>query len=91
VEVPTLDGPATLQVAQGTQTGDTFRLEKRGVPYLKRSGRGDQVVTVFVATPQKLTREQRHLMEQLRESLTAPEIGHRDKHGFWDKVKERFG
>ncbi len=91
VEVPTLDGPATLQVPAGTQTGDRFRLEKRGVPFLKRSGRGDQIVTVFVATPAKLSREQRQLLEQLRVGLDAPQVMERQQGGFWNKVRERFG
>lgn len=90
VEVPTLDGPATLQVPAGTQTGDHFRLEKRGVPYLKRNGRGDQIVTVFVATPAKLSREQRQLLEQLRPGLEAPQVMGRERGGFWEKVRERF-
>jgi molecular chaperone DnaJ len=91
VQVPTLDGPATLQVPAGTQSGDTFRLERRGVPYLKRAGRGDQVVTVTVATPQKLSREQRQLLENLRDSLAVPEVLERGKAGFWDKVREKLG
>jgi molecular chaperone DnaJ len=90
VTVPTLEGTATLHVPAGTQSGDTFRLEKQGVPYLKRNGRGDQVVRVVVTTPQKLNREQRHLLEQLRASLTSPEVVERDKGGFWDKVKEKL-
>lgn len=91
VQVPTLDGPATLQVPAGTQSGDTFRLERRGVPYLKRAGRGDQVVTVTVATPHKLSREQRQLLENLRASLAEPEVIERGKGGFWDKVREKLG
>jgi molecular chaperone DnaJ len=90
LEVPTLDGPATLQVPAGTQSGATFRLEKRGIPHLKRSGRGDQVVTVYVATPEKLSREQRRLVEELREGLGAPEVLSRGKASLWEKVKERF-
>jgi len=91
VSVPTLDGAATLQLPAGTQSGDTFRLEKRGVPYLKRGGRGDQVVTVNVVTPQKLSREQRQLLESLRSSLGGPEVVENGKGGFWDRVREKLG
>ncbi len=91
VEVPTLEGTATLHLPAGTQSGDEFRLERQGVPHLKRSGRGDQVVRVVVHTPQKLSRDQRQLLEQLRASLAGPEVVARDKGGFWDKVKEKLG
>ena len=91
IEVPTLEGSATVQLPAGTQTGDSLRIPGQGVPHLRRSGRGDQVVTVFVKTPDKLTREQRDLLEQLRSTLPRAEVVERAGRGrFWDRVKERF-
>jgi molecular chaperone DnaJ len=90
VEVPTVDGTSVLRVPAGTQTGDTFRLTGLGVPRLQQSGRGDQVVTVFVLTPRKLTREQRDLMEQLRATLPRAEVVTQGRGTFWDRVRERF-
>lgn len=91
IDVPTLDGTATVQLPAGTQTGDSLRIPGQGVPHLRRSGRGDQVVTVFVKTPDKLTREQRDLLEQLRNTLPRAEVVERAGRGrFWDRVKERF-
>ena len=89
VEVPTLEEPATLRVPPGTQTGDTFRLEGRGVPYLRRSGRGDEIVTVAVATPERLTAEQRQLFEALRATLPQAEVVERGR-SLWNRVRERF-
>ena len=90
LEVPTLDGPARVKMPAGTQTGDTFRLDGAGVPHLRRAGRGDQIVTVYVATPPRLSREQRELFEQLRSTLPRPEVVPQAKTGFWDRVRERF-
>lgn len=69
VEVPTLNGKATLKVPPGSQTGTTFRLKGKGFPHLHRGGHGDQVVSLFVATPESLTREQRQLLQELAKSL----------------------
>ncbi len=69
IDVPTLDGPAKLKVPGGTQTGSTFRLKGKGMPRLNERGRGDELVTVTVHTPQSLTKEQKQLLEKLAESL----------------------
>ncbi len=70
VEVETLD-PSTssglvvvdLKIPAGTQTGTQFRLRGKGVPV--RGGRGDQIVIIEVATPKKVSREQKKLLEEL--------------------------
>lgn len=69
VEVPTLDGKTKLKVPAGSQTGKVFRLKDKGIPHLYRSGRGDQLVRLFVVTPEKLTEKQRQLLEELANSL----------------------
>ena len=59
IEIPTLDGKMTYDIPEGTQTGTTFRLRDKGIPYVNnRTRRGDQLVTVVVETPTRLTREQ---------------------------------
>ncbi|MDI6815008.1 MAG: molecular chaperone DnaJ [Dehalococcoidales bacterium] len=72
VEVPTLDGVTKLKVPAGSQTGKLFRLKDKGIPHLNRSGRGDQLVTLFVVTPEKLTEKQRQLLEELANCLDPP-------------------
>lgn len=88
IEVPTLDGPETIQIPEGTQTGATFRLRNRGAPRLNGHGRGDLYVHVEVKVPSRLTREQRKLFEQLRETLPA-ENQPKPK-GLFEKVKDYF-
>lgn len=73
VEVPTLDGTTKgttkLKIPAGSQTGEVFRLKNKGIPHLHRGGCGDQVVTLFVVTPDSLTKKQRQLLEELADSL----------------------
>ena len=51
VEVPTPDGPVTIEIPAGTQTGQRFRLRKRGVPKLGEGARGDLYVEARVVVP----------------------------------------
>lgn len=90
VMVPSLDGERSLRVPPGTQSGDALRLPGLGVPRLRGAGRGDLVVTTVVMTPEKLTREQRDLLEQLRDTLPQAEVVERDRGSFWERVRERF-
>ncbi len=66
VQVPTMNGPVTLKVPSGTPTGKTFRLKGKGAP--KKGGHGDLLVTVKVDVPQKLSRDEKRLLEELRET-----------------------
>lgn len=68
LEVPTLDGSERLVVPPGTQSGHKFRLANRGIPYMGRSGRGDQIVTVEVEVPRKLTPEQKQLLRSFAQA-----------------------
>ncbi len=87
VEVPTLDGPATLTIPAGTQTGETFRLKNKGIPHLRGDSRGDQLVTVYVVTPAHLTEEQKGLFQKLAKTL-GKEVIPRSGKGFLDRIKD---
>ncbi len=90
IVVPTLDGDETLAIPAGTQTGEVFRLRGHGVPYLRRPGRGDQLVVVTVAIPTNLSPDQRELFETLGETLGKEIIAQRER-GFLDRVREALG
>ncbi|MBW3576040.1 MAG: DnaJ domain-containing protein [Actinobacteria bacterium] len=69
VKVPTLDGePVTVRIPPGTPTGRTLRVRGRGVP---RPGghRGDLLVTIEVAVPQRLTSQQRAAVEAMAQAM----------------------
>jgi molecular chaperone DnaJ len=67
--VPTLEGEAEIHVEPGTQTGTEIVLPGKGLPQLRRRGRGRQVITLTVVTPQHLSPEQHALFEQLAEAF----------------------
>ena len=70
IEAPTLDGSEKVKVPAGIQSGEVLRMKGKGIPHLGRDGRrGDQLVTVRVQTPEKLSREQRKLLEELQRSF----------------------
>ncbi len=69
IEVPTLDGKVKLNIPEGTQTGTTFRLKGKGVPFLRNGGRGDQFVTVKVAVPRGMSSAQKDALRRYAESM----------------------
>ena len=70
LEVPTLDGKVKLTVPEGTESGATFRLKGKGVPYLNGKGvRGDQFVQVNITVPKRLTGAQKDLLRQFAASM----------------------
>jgi len=66
IEVNTVDGPVTMKVPAGTQSGTDFKLSGHGVPHLNKSSRGAHIVTIRVDTPTKLSLEQKEILEKLR-------------------------
>jgi molecular chaperone DnaJ len=89
IEVPTLEGDEKLKIPSGTQPGKVFTLRNKGVPYVRRNGRGDQKIIVNLAVPKKLTKEQRELFEKLAESLGTT-VQPQEK-GFLDWLNEALG
>jgi molecular chaperone DnaJ len=63
VDVETVDGPVTVKIPAGTQSGKVLKLTGRGVPGIGGRPRGDHLVTITVETPTKLTPKQRELLE----------------------------
>jgi molecular chaperone DnaJ len=91
IKVPTLeDDEEEISVPAGTQSGKILRLRDKGVPHLRRDGRGDELVLVRVATPTELTKEQKHLLRELGETLD-PETIWEQKTSLLDELKELFG
>jgi len=92
IQVPTIDGMATLTVPNGIQSGELLRLRGLGLPELNGTMRGDQVVRIIVWTPDDMSAEQEEVLLRLREvESPAPEKVRRGSHrGFWSRVKEAF-
>lgn len=89
IKIPTLNGDVALRIPPGTQPGKVFRLRDKGIPHLRTSGSGDQLVTVSVQIPAHLTADQRDLFEKLAETMD-PDIQIQEQ-SFFDKLREVFG
>ncbi len=91
VEIPTLDGKVSLRIPAGAQTGTVFRLKGKGIAGSSYAPQGDLLVMVRVVTPEKLTPEQQHLLEELGRSLWKEAISGKkaDKH-FFSRIKDVF-
>jgi len=70
------------------QSGKEFRLRGKGVPHLNERGKGDLIVEVRVATPSRLTKQQRELMKQLSETMVVE--NEPQSRGIFDKMKDIF-
>jgi len=66
VEVPTLEEAVRLKIPAGTQTGKVFRIKGRGMPSVN-GHRGDLHIRIFVEVPEKLSHEEKKLIEKLSE------------------------
>jgi molecular chaperone DnaJ len=95
IKVPTLNGHEELHIPAGSQPGARFRLRGKGMPNVSGRGHGDLHVIARVAVPKKLTKEQKHLLEELAktlkdETLSADGADEAEK-PFFERVKDIFG
>ena len=89
IDVPTLEGTASLRIPEETQTGKIFRLRGKGVKGMRSGVEGNLYVHVVVETPVNLNSEQKDLLRQLQESMGEH---HSPKEGGWQqKLKNFFG
>ena len=95
VRVPTLLGDEEIKVPAGTQAGARFKLRGKGMPNVSGRGHGDLYAIARVSVPKKLTKDQKHLLEELAKTLpqerldgVAAETGEKP---FFEKVKDIFG
>lgn len=85
IVVPTIDSKIKLKIPEGTQNGKVFRLKGKGVPNVNGRGRGDQFITIKVEVPRKLSREQRHALNEY--AKVAGEDAHPEGKRFWSRVE----
>lgn len=89
IEIPDMGGkPNRVDIPAGIQSGKQLRVRGAGMPVLQGRGRGDMVVEIAVETPTKLTKAQKEMLEQFRETETGDECP--ASRGFFDKLKDAF-
>ncbi len=91
VIIPTLQGDAKITITPGTQPGKVLRMRGKGLPiidqYARQYGTGDMLINVGVYIPERLSRDERKLIEQLQQSDNV-KPGTSDKKNFF---KNLFG
>ncbi|MGD6805577.1 MAG: molecular chaperone DnaJ [Candidatus Bathyarchaeia archaeon] len=81
ITVPTLEGPVSVRVRPGTQVGEVITLRGKGMPRFRGYGRGDLLVRVAISVPEKLTANQKALLEQLAREF-GTDVGRSHKFRF---------
>ena len=94
--VPLIDGEDQIKIPAGTQTGARFKLRGKGMPNVSGRGRGDLHVSVKVAVPKKLSKEQKKAVEDLSKLLPADHVEQATRETsaekpFFERVKDIFG
>ena len=90
VEIPTLEGKVKVKIDAGTQPGKILRLKAKGIPDVNGYGKGDLLIKVNVWIPKNLSKEDKKIVEELRErSFVNPSAGE-NKKGFFRKMKDFF-
>jgi molecular chaperone DnaJ len=90
IEIPTISGRAKIKIDAGTQSGKVLRLKGKGLPHVQRYGTGDLFVHINVWTPKKVSREERELLDKLKQSDNfKPNPDQNDK-SFFKRMKDMF-
>ena len=91
IEIPTLDGAASLKIPAETQSGKIFRLRGKGIKGVRSHSHGDLLCHVVVETPINLTDRQRELLRELDESSKQDAERHNPRAKSWmDRVRDFF-
>ena len=85
IQIPTLEGPVEIAIPPGTQNGQSFRLQGKGMPDVRGGRRGDQYVVVQVVIPKDLNPEQKSLLRKVGGLTGKPE---KVTKGFFDKLRD---
>jgi molecular chaperone DnaJ len=89
-EIPTVTGKVKINIEPGTQSGKVLRLKGKGIPNIQGYGKGDFLIYINVWTPQKLSKDEKALLEKLQTSDNfKPNPTSKDK-GFFDRMKDYF-
>ena len=91
VEVPTLDGLYKIKVESGTQSGTVVRLRGKGLPTVNGyGGVGDMYVKFAVWIPKRLNKDEKEIVESLRNKESFKPNPSKEDKSFFDKLKDLF-
>lgn len=89
-EIPTVTGKAKIKITPGTEAGKILRLKGKGLPSVNAYGTGDLLVHVNVWTPKNLSKEEKEMLEKLRESKNFQPNPDGSEKSFFSRMKEYF-
>ena len=89
-EIPTLEGKVKVKVEPGTQPGKILRLRGKGLPDVNGYGKGDLLVKVNVWIPKSLSKEDKKIVEKLKDYDVFKPGKADNKTGFFKKMKDFF-
>ena len=90
IEIPTVSGKAKIKVEPGTQSGKVLRLKGKGIPHLQRHGQGDLFVHINVWTPKKVSKEEREMLEKMKNSENFKPSPDKSDKSFFSRMKDMF-
>lgn len=90
VEVPTVEGRAKIKIDAGTHAGKVLRLRGKGLPDVNGYGRGDLLVVVDITIPDRLTSDERKLVEKLADSPSFREASPVKNQNIFERMKNFF-
>lgn len=88
VQVPTLDGPMNVNIAEGSQPGDVQKLKGKGIQRLNGRGKGDMNIKITIEVPRNLTSSQKKILSEF--DKTTADKNYAKRKGFFEKVKDAF-
>ena len=90
IEIKTISGKVKIKIEPGTQSGKVLRLKGKGIPNIQGYGQGDFLIYVNIWTPQQISKEEKVILENLRDSENfKPNPKSTDK-GFFERMKDYF-
>jgi len=91
LDIPTLNGQVKLKIPVETQTGRMFRLRGKGVKSVRSHRQGDLLCKTVIETPVRLSKQQKELLQQFKESHESSKTEHNPKSSSWlSGVKDFF-
>jgi molecular chaperone DnaJ len=79
IKIPTLEGDTTYVIPEGTQTGTTFTLRGKGIPYINGRGRGDLIFKVIVEVPKNMNETQKDALRKFADACGKSNYTKREK------------
>ena len=89
VTIPTIDGPQSYTVPEGTQPNDILRFKGYGIKKPNSNYRGNQFVRITIEVPSNLSKKQKELLREFDNSLDENK-NYKKRSSFFDKIKQAF-